>query len=69
MPSWTGRFRNSQLDIERERDLARDLVLEREQIARVAVKALGPEMRVCFVISWALMRTRPLDRLTLPSST
>jgi hypothetical protein len=28
--SWTGRFRNGQLDIERERDLARDLVLQRE---------------------------------------
>jgi hypothetical protein len=28
--SWTGRFRNGQLDIERERDLARDLILQRE---------------------------------------
>ena len=35
-----------QFEIERHRDPARDLVLQREQVADVAVEALGPEMRV-----------------------
>jgi hypothetical protein len=60
--SWTGRFRNGQLDIERERDLARDLVLELEQIARVAIEAFGPEMRVCLGIDQLGVDANPAAR-------
>jgi hypothetical protein len=35
-----------QFEVERDSDSAGDLVLQREQIARVAVEALGPDMRV-----------------------
>jgi len=41
-----GRLCPNQRYIERVRDPARDLVLQREQVADVAVEALGPEMRV-----------------------
>ena len=41
-----GGLRADQLEVERDRDPARDLVLQSEQIARVAVEPLGPEMRV-----------------------
>ena len=40
------RLNGDQLDAERVRELARDLVLQREQIARVAVEPFGPEMHV-----------------------
>ena len=35
-----------QLQVERDGDPARDLVLQREQIARVAIESLGPQMCV-----------------------
>jgi hypothetical protein len=41
-----GGLRSEQLDAERVRDPACDLVLQREQIAGVAVEPLRPEMRV-----------------------
>ena len=41
-----GSLRSNQLEAERSRDPARDLVLQDEQIARVAVEPLGPQMRV-----------------------
>ena len=42
----SGGLRSDQLDAERVRDPARDLVLQGEEIARVTVEALGPKMRV-----------------------
>ncbi len=41
-----GGLRGYQLDAERVREPARDLVLQSEQIARVAVEPLGPQMRI-----------------------
>jgi hypothetical protein len=41
-----GCLRSDQLDAERVREPARDLVLQREQIARVAGETLGPQMRI-----------------------
>ena len=41
-----GGLRADQREVERDRDPARDLVLQGEQIARVAVEPLGPQMRV-----------------------
>ena len=46
MPGRPGGLRSDQLDAERVRDPARDLVLQREQIARVAVEPFSPEMRI-----------------------
>jgi hypothetical protein len=41
-----GGFRGDQFKVECNRDPARNLVLQGEQIARVAVEALRPEMRI-----------------------
>jgi hypothetical protein len=41
-----GRLRANQLEVESDRDPAPDLILEREQIARVAGEPLCPQMRV-----------------------
>ena len=46
MFSRPGGFRADQLQFECNRDAARDLVLQGEQVARVAVEALGPDMCV-----------------------
>jgi hypothetical protein len=57
---WPGSLHADQLKIELDRDPARDVVLQGEQIVRVAVETLGPEMRVGLGVdqlgSWALMR-------------
>jgi hypothetical protein len=45
MLALAGGFRRDQLLLERDRDPGCDLVLQSEQIARVAVEALGPQMR------------------------
>jgi hypothetical protein len=44
-------LRRDQLDVERTRDPARDLVLEGEHIARIAVEPVCPEMRVGFGVN------------------
>ena len=63
-------LRVDQLKVERDRNPARDFVLHGEQISRVAVEALGPEMRIVSAsISWAVTRIRLPERRTLPSST
>ncbi|MGC2201399.1 MAG: hypothetical protein WA633_14810 [Stellaceae bacterium] len=51
-------------------DARRDLVLHREDVAEVAVIALGPDVgtRYC-VDNCAVIRTRPPALRTLPSST
>jgi hypothetical protein len=41
-----GRFRPDEFKVECNRDPARDLVLQGEQIARVAIEAFCPQMRV-----------------------
>jgi len=41
-----GRLRAEQLEIERDRDPASDLVLQCNQIRGAAVEPLGPQMRV-----------------------
>jgi hypothetical protein len=41
-----GGLRCDQLNLERIPDLARNLVLQSEQIAYVAVEALGPQVRI-----------------------
>jgi hypothetical protein len=41
-----GGLHSDQLDAERDREPARDLVLQGEQIARIAVEPLCPKMRV-----------------------
>jgi len=41
-----GSLRSDQLDAQRVRGPARDLVLQSEQIAHIAVEPLGPKMRV-----------------------
>ena len=41
-----GGLGGDQLDAERVREPARDLILQSEQIARVAVEPLGPKMRI-----------------------
>jgi len=66
-----GRLRGDQLDAERVREPASDLGLQTEQIGRVTVEPLRPEMRVGLGVDQlgVLMRTRLPDRLTLPSST
>jgi len=46
MHRWAGGLRTDKLGVERDRDPACDLVLQSEQIGRVAVEALGPQMRV-----------------------
>ena len=46
MLSRPGGLRRDQLDAERVSELARYLVLQGEQIACVAIEALGPQMRV-----------------------
>ena len=43
---WSSGFRPPELKVARDCDAARDLVLQGEQIARVAVEAVGPQMRV-----------------------
>ena len=43
---WPGGLRANQLDVQRDRDPACDLVLQGEQIARTAVEPLCPQMRV-----------------------
>ena len=43
-----GGFGVDQLEVERRRDLARNLVLQGEQIAGVSREALCPQMRVGF---------------------
>jgi hypothetical protein len=45
-----GGFRFDQLEVEGNCDPARDLVLQDEQIADVAVEPLGPQMRAAFGI-------------------
>jgi hypothetical protein len=54
-----------QLEVERDSDLARDLVLQGEQIARVAIETLGPQMRVGLGIDqlgvYAELVARPPD--------
>src|SRR5260370_25993779 len=46
MLGWPGGLRSDQLDAKRVREPARDLILQSEQIARVAVEPLPPKMRV-----------------------
>src|ERR1700730_17343144 len=58
-------LRCDQLNVERNGDPARDLVLQREQIARVAVETLSPQMSVGLGIDQlrvdADLVTRPTD--------
>src|SRR5690348_1244271 len=46
MLGWPGGFRPNKLEVKRYSNSVRDLVLKREQIARVRVEALGPEVGV-----------------------
>ena len=46
MFSRPGSLRSDQLNAERVGDLARDLVLQGEKIARVAIEPLGPQMSI-----------------------
>jgi len=46
MLRWAGSFRGDQVEIECNRDPARNLVLQGEQLARLAIKPLRPEMCV-----------------------
>lgn len=39
---WSRGLRPGELDVERERDAARDLVVQREQVTGVAVEMLSP---------------------------
>jgi hypothetical protein len=41
-----GSFSADQLNVERSRDAACNLVLQREEIPRVAIEPLGPQMRI-----------------------
>jgi len=51
-----------QLHVERVRDPARDLVLQREQVADVAVEALGPQMRVGLCVNQLGVDANPVVR-------
>ena len=46
--TWTGGFSIQQLEVKRDGDTAGNVVLQREQIARLMLEALGPQMGVCF---------------------
>jgi hypothetical protein len=46
MPGRASGFSGGQLQVECASDAARDLVLQGEQITRVAIEPLGPEVRV-----------------------
>jgi hypothetical protein len=66
----TARLCRDQRGVQRNRDAARDLVLQGEQIAHVAVEALRPEMRVGLGIDQLGGDADPVPyRRTLPSST
>jgi hypothetical protein len=60
-----GRLPADQLDIKRDGDPTRDLVLQSEQIARITVKLLGPQMRISLSVDQlgidADFVTRPPD--------
>ena len=65
-----GGLRRNQLDAERVREPARDLVLQSEQVACVAVEPIPPKMRVGRGIDQLGADSDSVaDRLTLPSST
>jgi hypothetical protein len=46
----TPRVRNVQLELQRSRNLAGDVVLKAEQITHVAIEPIGPEVRASFSI-------------------
>ena len=65
-----GGLRRDQLDAERAREPARDLVLQREQICGVAVEPLRPEMRIARGIDQLGANAELVARSpALPSST
>jgi hypothetical protein len=65
----TGSLSGHQLKVERDRDPARNLVLQGEQIARVAAETFSPDMRIGLGIDQlGSDGTRFPDRWTLPSS-
>jgi hypothetical protein len=65
-----GGLRSDQLDPERIREPARDFVLQSEQIARVAVEPLGPQMGIGRGVDQLGVDAELIARsLTLPSST
>jgi hypothetical protein len=58
MFGWPGRLCADQFQVERDRDTSCDFVLHGEQIARVAVEPLRPEVgRILASLSWALTRS------------
>ena len=62
MLDWPRRCGVDQLQIQRNRDPARYLVLQRERIADVAVEPLSPQMRVGFGIDQLSGDADPVSR-------
>jgi hypothetical protein len=58
----SGGLRTDEFEVKRDRYSARDLVLQRKQIARVAVQAVGPQMRVGLGIDQLGAHTDPVAR-------
>src|SRR6516165_5064362 len=58
----SGGLRGDQFKIERESDPPRDIVLQCEQVAHVAVEPLGPEMRVGLSIDQLSVDADPAPR-------
>jgi hypothetical protein len=58
----SGSLRRDQLNAERVRELARDFVLQREQITSIAVKPFCPQMRVGFGVDKLGIDANPVAR-------